>query len=121
MRRNLPLAIAIFVLFAVAAGFIHRAAESRQAVKAAEEAQTEITYIGEEGKTVFSQLLEREGAEVTYSKTELGVFVECIRRLCNSRQRFWVYSVDRVLGEVASDRRLLKGGEVVTWHYTDAF
>jgi len=65
------------------------------------------------------QLLTKEqNLELKTKQYDFGVFVEGIAGVENSKEHAWIYFVNGKAGEVASDKYLLKPGDVVEWKYT---
>jgi len=76
----------------------------------------------EEGETVFSLLLkasEMYNFTVKYHKERYGVFVEAIAGVEGGGSKWWVYYVNDVFGEVASDRKVVEDGDEILWIYSE--
>lgn len=76
----------------------------------------------EEDSTVFSllkELAKREGFEVKSTIYKgMGVFVESIDGVKNGiNGKYWQYWVNDKLGEVAADKKEIKGGDKIEWRF----
>lgn len=98
-------------------------------------AQNKVWYIINTGKdirkyqietlvdsTVFSLLKElaiRENFEIeTTLYPEMGIFVESINGFKGgSDNKWWQYWVNSRLGEVAADKKKIKGGDIIEWKF----
>jgi len=75
-----------------------------------------------ENSTVFSllqKLAKRENFKLEYTLYErMGVFVETINGTKNGEDgKYWQYWVNNKLGEVAADKKNIKGGDEVEWRF----
>ena len=48
---------------------------------------------------------------------DFGMFVEEIGDRSNFTDYAWLYSINGVSGDVAADKKILKTGDLVEWHY----
>jgi hypothetical protein len=76
----------------------------------------------ERNSTVFSllqKLAKRENFKLEYTLYEgMGVFVEVINGTKNGEGgKYWQYWVNNKLGEVAADKKNIKGGDEVEWRF----
>jgi len=72
--------------------------------------------------TVFSllqKLAKRENFKLEYTLYEgMGVFVETINGTKNGEDgKYWQYWTNNKLGEVAADKKNIKGGDEVEWRF----
>jgi len=72
--------------------------------------------------TVFSllqEISEKNSVELKFKVyPEMGVFVESIEGVANwTDNKYWQYWVNGKLGEVASDKKLLKAGDKIEWKF----
>lgn len=64
---------------------------------------------------------QANGIELQYDPPgQYGVFVKSIAGLAGSSEKFWIYQVNGVDGQVAADQMAVKIGDTVTWKYTTA-
>jgi len=75
--------------------------------------------------TVFGLLMavaEAEGFNVTYSTSSFGVFVESIYDVENNaddNDHWWQYTLNRVYGDRASNRKTIHDGDLIIWNYDE--
>ncbi len=72
--------------------------------------------------TVFSVLQEigqKENFAITYKNyPEMGVLVESVGGVVNGQDdKYWQYWVNDALGDVASEKKILKAGDKVEWKF----
>ena len=70
--------------------------------------------------TAFSALqsiASNQGFDVNYKEYKYGLIVDTINRTKNSPERFWQYSVNGQLAQIAADRYILSSGDKVEWKY----
>lgn len=58
-----------------------------------------------------------QNLELKTKQYDLGIFVEGIGGVENTKEKAWIYFVNEKAGEVASDKYELKEGDVVEWKY----
>ena len=66
----------------------------------------------------LSEAAKKQQLEVKTKQYDFGVFIEQIGALANTKEKAWIYSVNGTVGEVASDKYLVKQNDVVEWKYT---
>ncbi len=74
-----------------------------------------IELAGADSQTVFDLL--KDGHEVEYKSSVMGIFVTAIDSIENSARAYWIYSVNDSVPQVASDKYVTKNGDVVKWHF----
>ena len=74
-----------------------------------------IELAGADSQTVFGLL--KDGHEVEYKSSVMGIFVTAIDSIENSAGSFWIYSVNDSVPQVACDKYVTKNGDVVKWHF----
>ncbi len=74
-----------------------------------------IELAGADSQTVFDLL--KDGHEVEYKSSVIGIFVTTIDSIENSAGAYWIYSVNNSVPQVACDRYVTKNGDVVKWHF----
>lgn len=78
------------------------------------------TYSGIPASTAFSALQyvsEKNTISIKTKQYDFGVFVEQIGDKPNTSDRAWLYSVNGISAEVASDTYNLYEGDTVLWQY----
>lgn len=60
---------------------------------------------------------QQQNLELKTKQYDFGIFVESIGGIENSKEQAWIYFVNGKVAEVASDKYLLKAGDVVEWKY----
>ncbi len=76
-----------------------------------------IELAGIDSQTVFDLL--KDGHEVAYKSSAMGVFVTAIDSIENSASAYWIYSVNDSVPQVACDKYVTKSGDVVKWHFQE--
>ena len=74
-----------------------------------------IELAGADSQTVFDLL--KDGHEVEYKSSVMGIFVTAIDSIENSAGACWIYSVNDSVPQVACDKYVTKNGDVVKWHF----
>jgi len=74
-----------------------------------------IALQGQTGKSVLEITLQEH--KVNYIESEIGVFVDAIDSLEVGSKYGWMYSVNNMMGQVASDKYITNDSDVVRWHY----
>jgi len=74
-----------------------------------------IELAGADSQTVFDLL--KDGHEVEYKSSVMGIFVTAIDSIENSARAYWIYSVNDSVPQVACDKYVTKNGDVVKWHF----
>ena len=74
-----------------------------------------ISYLGQDGKTVFELL--RKNHNVEFSKSDMGIFINSVDGLENSTSNFWLYYVDGIPGETSADKFITKNQQKIEWRY----
>lgn len=74
-----------------------------------------IELAGADSQTVFDLL--KDGHEVEYKSSVMGIFVTAIDSIENSAGAYWIYSVNDSVPQVASDKYVTKNGDVVKWRF----
>jgi len=78
------------------------------------------TYPAIPARTVFEGLRYLESNGTTKIKTkqyDFGIFVEEIGDKQNTEDHAWLYFVNGVSGDVASDKKEVKEGDLIEWRY----
>ena len=60
---------------------------------------------------------QQNNLELKTKQYDFGIFVESTGGVENTKERAWIYFVNGKAGEVASDKYLLKKGDLVEWKY----
>ncbi len=68
--------------------------------------------------SVLASKMAETGSEVKTKKYDFGLMVEEIDGTASSDTYFWSYLVNGQMGNVASDKYILKDKDVVEWKYT---
>jgi len=138
MKKYLPLIAIIFILlvssFAVF-NLLNKIPKEKTSVQTGQEDIAGIvslileydkdniaTYSGElkQGTTAFSILEEianKESIIVETKKYDFGTMVESIGDNKNSKEKAWIYFVNKTAGDVAADKKTLNAGDVVEWKF----
>lgn len=74
-----------------------------------------ISLKGQTGKSVFE--ITRANHKVDYLDSPAGVFVKAIDSLESGYYYGWIYSVNDTVGQIASDRFVTRGGDIIKWHF----
>ena len=74
-----------------------------------------IELIGIDSLSVFDLL--RADHKVVSKSSIQGIFVTGIDGIDNTRDHFWLYSVNDSMGAVAADRYIIGESDRVRWHY----
>jgi len=74
-----------------------------------------VSLNGETGKSVFE--ITRANHEVDFLDSPAGVFVKAIDSLESGYYYGWIYSVNDTVGQIASDRFVTRGGDIIKWHF----
>jgi len=74
-----------------------------------------IELAGADSQTVFDLL--RNGRQVEYRSSAMGVFVTAIDSIENGGGAYWLYSVNDSILPVACDKYVTKIGDIVKWHF----
>lgn len=73
-------------------------------------------------RTAF-EALKKVGADkkidIVSKESAFGVMVSKIGDLENSANKYWLYTVNGKLAQVASDKFAVRGGDVIEWNYGD--
>lgn len=79
------------------------------------------TYDGVLASTAFDALenvSETHSIPLVKKQYDFGVFVSGIGKYLNDSDKAWVYLVNGVSGDVAADKKIIKEGDYILWHYT---
>jgi hypothetical protein len=79
------------------------------------------TYDGVLAQTPYDALVKIGNAHsftVEKKQYDFGVFVEKIGNRANTKDNAWIYYVNGKSGDVAADKKILRGGDAVEWRYT---
>jgi hypothetical protein len=74
-----------------------------------------IELAGADSQTVFDLL--KDGHEVEYKPSAMGIFVTAVDSIENSAGAYWIYSVNDSVPQVACDKYVTKNGDMVKWHF----
>ena len=77
-------------------------------------ASNKVSYDCSKGKSVF-ELLKKTDPNVSYSKSNYGVFVTAINGIKQGNGRYWLFSVDGKEATVSADTYICQGNETVDW------
>lgn len=122
MRQNILVLLGIcgLILFAVSCGEGEKAAP-KENQKDSQEVEKEpgdsivLVFQGQSGRSVF-EIMDDEH-EVDYIGSAVGNFVNAIDSLEVNSKYGWLYSVNGVMGTVASDKYITDDSDIVRWHY----
>lgn len=71
-------------------------------------------------KNVYEALVmvgEKKGVEISAKQYKYGMMVEKIGEVGNSKDSYWMYSVNSKPGQIAVDRYIISPGDKVEWVY----
>lgn len=74
-----------------------------------------INLIGEDSVSVFDLLMRNH--EVANRTSAMGMYVTGIDSMHNSRDAFWLFSVNDTMPQSSCDQVITRTGDKVTWHY----
>ncbi len=80
-----------------------------------------ITYQNIQASTPYEVLVliaRKNNIELQTKQYDFGIFVEGIGEQKMTKDKVWIYYVNGKSGEVASDKYILKQGDIVEWKYT---
>lgn len=110
--RNLLLAIAILILPLALSGCQKEQANNASAAVAVSPA-TEVTYSGEDGKTVYDLL--KSSHQVQADESSMGVLVKSIDGVSQTDKEFWLYDINGEQSNLGADKQMTKTGDQVHW------
>lgn len=102
------------------AGLVEALMVKLEAVPPAAEPVSEVSIEAAEDTTAYAVLEELAGEkswEIVTKDYEFGKLVEAIGGAANSQEKAWIYYVNGVVGDKASDKFELKAGDKVEWKY----
>ena len=74
-----------------------------------------INLIGEDSVSVFDLLVRNH--EVDNRTSAMGMYVTGIDSMHNSRDAFWLFSVNDTMPQSSCDQVMTRNGDKITWHY----
>ncbi len=78
------------------------------------------TYDGILAATAYDALLAAASSAaipIEKKQYDFGVFIEQIGDKPNTKDRAWIYYVNGIPGDVASDKKNISNGDIVQWQY----
>jgi len=78
------------------------------------------TYDGVIAGTAYDALKNVSSQQlfpIEMKQYDFGVFIEKIGDKKNTKDNAWIYYVNGISGDVASDKKIVKAGDVVEWRY----
>lgn len=79
----------------------------------AQEQVKELTYQGQDGKSVYDVL--KENHQVEADESDLGVMVKSIDGVSQTDSEFWLYDVNGEQSNLSADKQQTKSSDVINW------
>ena len=128
MRKYLLLFLSLGIILGLFWSFPIKVGPKSKLVESAKQQVTVVLDFGQGAKreakvsagTAFEALkiaAKESNLEVKTKQYDFGIFVESTGGVENTKERAWIYFVNGKTGEVASDKYLLKKGDLVEWKY----
>ncbi len=122
MRQAIFVLLGIWglILFAVSCGEAEKTARNENQ-KDSREVEKEpgdsivLIFQGQTGRSAFEIMVDEH--EVGYIGSAVGNFVNAIDSVEVNNKYGWLYSVNGVMGTVASDKYITDDSDIVRWHY----
>ena len=73
----------------------------------------DVTYSGQDGKTVYDILKETHNVDA--STSSMGVLVKSIDGVSQTDKEFWLYDVNGTESNVGADQQMTKSTDVIHW------
>jgi len=114
-RVNLATLMLGAILFLIAGcGKEEKAKESQSGSSPAKDSLV-IEMKGQTGKTVFE--ITRLSHKMDYRNMTGGIFVRGIDSIVAGGNYGWIYSVNNVMADIASDKYVTNDTDIIKWHF----
>lgn len=116
---NFFMAFAIIAPLAIPSGFLGCSDSKTAKMSHSASAETQDSLVvelrGQTGKTVFD--ITQEKYCINYKKMPGGIFVKAIDSIESNGNFAWVYSVNGIMAQVASDKYITNDTDEIIWHF----
>lgn len=114
------LGICSMIFLTVSCGEAERtSSKDNQAAASATQVEPEdsivLTFQGQNGRSVFE--ITEDEYEIEYIGSAVGNFVNAINSVEINNTYGWLYSVNGIMGTIASDKYITDDSDIVRWHY----